>query len=71
MSLTGLYWQSAKTGAWPAIEAEIRRRAFAGVEQRSRSAAPSRKSVSFPRLERAQNLLAIYARKLEREEREQ
>jgi hypothetical protein len=70
MSLVGLYWQSAKTGAWPAIEAEIRRRAFAGAEQRSRSAQRFQRG-TFPRLERAQNLLAINTHMLEKEEREQ
>jgi len=38
---------------------------FAGAEHRSRSAA------SFPRRERAQNLLAIMAHQLEKEERDQ
>jgi hypothetical protein len=56
------YWQIAKTGQWPAVEAEMRRRAFAGAEQRSRQ--------HSPRLERARNLTVLFGHVLEREERE-
>jgi hypothetical protein len=63
MNLVALYSQLAKRGAWPAVEAELRRRVFA--EYRSR---PVRQR--FPRLERARNLTAILGHQLEREERE-
>lgn len=64
MNLIALYSQLAKRGAWPAVEAELRRRAFA--EYRS---GPVRQR--FPRLERAQNLTVLLGHLLEREERQQ
>ena len=62
MNLAALYSQLAKCGAWPAVEAELRRRVFA--EYRS---CPVRQR--FPRLERARNQLTIFNYQIEREER--
>lgn len=62
MNMVALYRQLAKHGAWPAVEAELRRRAF--PEYRSGTARQR-----FPRLERARNQLAILSHQLEREER--
>jgi hypothetical protein len=59
MNPISLYWQTAKAGTWPAIEAEFRRRAF------EQCAKPR------PRLERAKNLTALLGHMIEKEEREQ
>jgi hypothetical protein len=61
MNLVALYSQVAKRGTWPAVEAELRRRAFA--EYRSGTVRP------FPRLERCRNLTSIYGHMIEKEER--
>jgi hypothetical protein len=64
MNLVALYAQLAKRGAWPAVEAELRRRAFA--EYRSGTVRQR-----FPRLERCRNLASLYGHLLEKEERDE
>jgi len=64
MNLVALYAQLAKRGAWPAVEAELRRRAFA--EYRSGTVRQR-----FPRLERCRNLATLYGHLLEKEERDE
>src|SRR5215203_6032193 len=60
MNLVALYSQLAKRGAWPAVEAELRRRAFA--EYRSGTVRQR-----FPSLERAWNRLVLLGYLLEKE----
>lgn len=58
MNPISVYWETAKAGTWPAIEAEFRRRAF------------KERPAPRPRLERRRAQLAILTHVLEREENE-